>query len=119
MAEERQLLKCSERGDAIVIIVDAEQLTALEFTDRFDQQLKALVETQSAKTWVIDFQSVTFMVTPAVNTLLNVSKQIEQRGGRVMVTGLNANIRKVFTLMRLDEVIPISPSVEDAIRAAS
>ena len=89
----------------------------MDATDEFNQALLKLVSDRESKFWVLDFQNVTFMVTPALNTLVNVAKQIRERGGALALTGLNKNIAQVFSLMRLDEVFRIHPDVDAAVTA--
>ncbi len=105
------------RGSVLVVKVAAERMTDMDATDAFNDALDELLQSEQSKHWVIDFQSVTFMVTPAINTLVNLAKQIRQRGGGLALTGLNDNISQVFSLMRLDEVFAIHADVDAAVTA--
>ena len=105
------------RGSVLVVKVAADRMTDMDATDAFNDALTELLKSEQAAHWVIDFQRVTFMVTPAINTLVNVAKRIRQRGGVLALTGLNENISQVFSLMRLDEVFPIHPDVDAAVEA--
>ena len=109
------LITCSTRGGLLVVSVSADQLTAVRVADDFDEQLKALLDQRTEKLWVMDFQSVTFLVTPAVNALLVVSKTLQSRGGRLALTGLSKNIHQIFSLMRLDELLEICRDVDAAV----
>ncbi len=112
-----RLFQLSTRGPVVVVLISADQLTALDATDEFGEALLKLVNDRQSKFWVLDFQNVTFMVTPALNTLVNVAKLIRERGGALALTGLNKNIAQVFSLMRLDEVFGIHPDVDAAVNA--
>ena len=105
------------RGSVLVVKVAAERMTDMDATEEFNDALNALLKSEQVAHWVIDFQRVTFMVTPAINTLVNVAKRIRQRGGALALTGLNENISQVFSLMRLDEVFAIHPDVDAAVAA--
>ena len=107
------------RGSVLVVKVAADRMTDMDATDAFNDALSELLKSEHAAHWVIDFQRVTFMVTPAINTLVNIAKQIRQRGGALALTGLNENISQVFSLMRLDEVFAIHPDLDTAVAALS
>ena len=64
---------------------------------------------------MLDFRDVTFIVTPAINTLLSVMKHLRTAGGDLVLTGLNRDIRHIFELMRLDEVLTITPDEASAL----
>lgn len=109
------LFELEPRGPTLVLHVRAEQLTVVAATDRFDEGVRTLLAERSERNWVMDFRSVTFMVTPAVNSILVAHKHLSAAGGAIVLTGLSDNIRQIFALMRLDEVIPIASSVEGAV----
>lgn len=117
MAEPaKPVVELEPQGPALLLRVAAEQLTALRTVDEFGERLGAIVAERSERQFVVDFQGVTFMVTPAVNALLQANRQVKERGGRLAVCGLNANIQRVFTLMKLDRVLTIEPTREAALR---
>ena len=66
---------------------------------------------------VINFAGVDFMVTRVINILLVALKQIRRAGGEVYLAGMNANIRRVFDIMRLNVVFKIFDSEEEALAA--
>lgn len=88
--------------------VAADQLTALSALDQFDRELRALLPKLTQKRCVIDFQRVTFMVTPAINALLALQNHLKSRGGRLTVAGLSDPIRRVFELTKLDKAFEIA-----------
>lgn len=114
--EPQSILNVTQHDDVLLLDVAADQLTALQTVDTFAEQLTAIIEKRPEAWYVINFHDVTFMVTPAVNALLQASRQLKQRGGDLVVCGLNENIRRVFALMKLDRVIHIEPAPEAGLR---
>jgi anti-sigma B factor antagonist len=118
MAEsETPLFHLTPHGPVLQATIAAQHLTALDVADEFCDALHDLIESRREAYWLLDFQAVTFMVTPAVNALVNAAKQVRSRGGELAVTGLNKNIAQVFSLMRLDEVFGIHADVEAGVKA--
>ena len=109
-------IRTESRGGVLLLEVDARQLTALTAVDEFDRQLRQLLQHQTERSWIIDFHDVTFLVTPAINTLLVVLKKLRGDGGMLVLCGLNENIRRVFTLMKLDQVFVLRRDAAEALR---
>lgn len=118
-ASEKDLIHVSERNGILLVEVAAEQLTAVKAVDQFDHCMRELLEDFSQTTWLVDFRDVTFLVTPAVNTLLSLTKQLRARNGALILCGVNENIRRVFALMKLDRVFTIDEDVEAAMQRLS
>lgn len=114
---EAPLFQITPHGPVVQVTVAAQHLTALDVADEFGDTLRELIDSRREAYWLLDFQTVTFMVTPAVNALVNAAKQVRGRGGELAVTGLNKNIAQVFSLMRLEEVFGIHPDVDTGVRA--
>ena len=110
-----QVITVSERDGITVLRVEASQLTNLQTVDHFAEQLVTLVSAGNSDDYIVDFGGVTFIVTPAVNALLQAKKQATARDGRLVVVGLNENIRRVFQLMTLDRVLLLEPDLDAAV----
>lgn len=111
------IVEITPHGRTVLLSVAAGQLTALRTVDAFGDELAAVIDTRSESRFVIDFHGVTFMVTPAVNALLKASKQLKDRGGQLVVCGLNKNIEHVFKLMKLDRVLQIAADADAGLQS--
>lgn len=113
-----KLIVAIARPEVAELRVAAEQLTALAALDEFERELAALTPEITQNLCVIDFQRVTFMVTPAINALLTLHRLMKNRGGRLVLVGLSDPIRRVFELTKLDQTFEIADSAETVIAAA-
>ena len=109
------IIRIEPRGEALLLTVASGQLTILNAIDRFDHEMKELSQSRDERNWVLDFCDVTFIVTPAINTILVIMKRLRAQGGDLVLTGLNRDIRHIFELMRLDEVLTITDTVTAAL----
>lgn len=109
------LVSLAQRDGILVIRVAAEQLSALGVADRFDRELERLLESRAESRWVVDFGAVAFLVTPVIGTLIRVNNVLREKGGRLALCGLSANIRQVLRLVRLDESVAFAADVEEAV----
>jgi len=76
-------------------------------------RLLELVEARP-KQLVIDLAGVSYVDSSGVGTLVDVKRQMEKRGGRVTLVGLQERVRSVLEITRLDTFFTIKASVDEA-----
>ncbi len=92
------------------LIYDVSTVEAVE------EKIRSLLA-DTPENMVINFAGVDFMVTRVINILLVAQKQIRSAGGEVYLVGMNANIRRVFDIMRLNVVFKVFETEEEALAA--
>lgn len=114
---EPDMLKATAADNVLMVEVVAPQLNALRSVDRFAAQLEELSGERTEKIWVLDFAGVTFIVTQAIGALMVVHKRLRSQGGRLVIVGLTDSIRRVFQLIKLDQVFTLAATREEALAA--
>jgi anti-sigma B factor antagonist len=66
---------------------------------------------------VVDLAEAGFIDSTAIGVLVGALKRLEESGGSLVVVCTNENVRSIFELVGLDEVISLHPSRDDAISA--
>lgn len=66
---------------------------------------------------VVDLSAVGFMASIGIRTLLSAAKTVGRRGGRLVLAGANADVRKVLTVSGVDQVLPVHGDLEAALAA--
>lgn len=66
---------------------------------------------------VIDLSAADFIDSTAIGVLVGALKRLQDRGGSLAVVCTNDNIRNVFEIVGLDDMIPMYRSRDDAISA--
>ena len=66
---------------------------------------------------VFDASNVTFFDSASMGALLSVQKRLRQRGGQLVLTGLNRSVREVFQMVGFDMVFATFTDVSSAVRA--
>jgi anti-sigma B factor antagonist len=69
-----------------------------------------------ARVVVVDLTETTFLDSSALGALVGVEKRQQGTGTELRVACPAERLRRLFNISRLDEVIPVSASVEAAIR---
>lgn len=99
----------------LVVRLTARSLSALRVIDRLERELTELEQRRAEARWVLDFAGVTFIVTQAIGALMVLLKRLRTRGGELVIIGLTEPIRSVFRLMKLDQILPLADSREQAL----
>jgi anti-anti-sigma factor len=63
---------------------------------------------------VIDLSELTFIDSSGISALIKAGRETRARGGSVVVAAPTVNVRRVFEIVRLADVLSLEPSVEAA-----
>lgn len=66
---------------------------------------------------VIDLTGVTFMDSSGFGTLLGATRRLRPAGGGLHLAGANSTIQRMLRLTRLDSIMQLHESSEEAVRA--
>jgi len=84
--------------------------------ERIKEELLDLVDRAGHPKIIISFDNVKHISSAMLGTLMAVNKRVKDAKGEVRLTGINDQLMDVFKLTRLDKVLKIFKSVEDATR---
>jgi anti-anti-sigma factor len=101
-------------GETCVVTFSHDTFNRLEI-ERVRDQLRSLIENSPCCQFVIDFQHVTFMSSVILGVVMGIHLHICRRRGQLVLCGLAPHIFDIFKLMRLDHILTIVPTVDDAI----
>ena len=65
---------------------------------------------------VLAMASVTFIDSSGWGAIVSVLRRVQRSGGRLVVVGLQPELRQTFELIRLDRIIPPFETLEAALR---
>lgn len=85
--------------------------TAEELRQEVDKQFKMSM----AKNIIFDFKKITFMDSSGIGMIIGRYKCAHSMGGKLAVTGVSDDLKKIFTLSGLGRIINLFPSVKDAV----
>jgi len=100
-------------GIAVIGPADPVQIDINNLAD-FEASFAAQLE-DGDRDVVLDASRVEFFDSAGMGSLLGLQKIVQQRGGRMVVAGLNRSVAEVFHMIGFDMVFAIHP---DARRAA-
>ena len=102
-------------GDvAVVRFVDRKIIDAANIQELGDE-LFSLVEKDHKKILVLNFATVEFLSSAALNKLIILDKKLKGVGGKMRLCNLRPEIYDVFVITRLNQVFEIKSSENDAV----
>ena len=88
----------------------------LHFSPVLRTMLQAKVNSQ-CPALVLDFGDVEFIDSRGIATILEYLRDCADHGGTVCLAGLNATVKPIIDMVRLDTVMPIFETVPEAVAA--
>ena len=108
------LLQQESRGEFVVLTVTCETLEA-ENVRVFREELQPYMSSPSSV--VLDLRHVRFMDSSAVGAILSLRRSVQARGRAIALAGAGDAVFQILSLLHLDRLMGVYPSVEDAVRA--
>jgi anti-sigma B factor antagonist len=101
-------------GGAAVFIVEGQ--VDLHTSPELRSHLRTALVNKSTPL-VVDLKMVSFIDSSGLATLIEALKSVGSYGGKLRLCGLNADVRRLFELARLNEVFDLRDSRADATAA--
>lgn len=102
----------------------ADRPNVLPLTGEIDLDVSPSVATSLAamigdkpKTLVVDLAKVSYIDSSGLAVLIEAMQNVNKYGGKFALAGLQANVRPIFEIARLDQVFRIYPDVDAALAA--
>lgn len=106
-------LETQAQNDKAVLSVREERLDAHNSSELKELVLKTLEE--GGRHLVVVLDDVKFIDSSGLGALLSGYKNANQRGGTLVLCGLQPRVLSMFELTRLDRVFEIYPRLQDAL----
>ena len=88
----------------------------LHVSPRISASISAMIE-DKPKQVVVDLTKVTYIDSSGLAVLIEGMQNVEAYGGRFALVGLQAGVRPIFEIARLDQVFRIFPDAKSALAA--
>ena len=101
---------------SLVRFLDRKIIDAANIQELGDE-LFGLVEKEQRKNLLLNFASVEFLSSAALNKLIILDKKVKGAGGKMRLCNLKPEIYEVFAITRLNQLFDIKTTEQDAINA--
>ncbi len=116
MENQPPRLRASSQGDAIIVELSDKKILDEALINQIGKQLATIVAGQKAPKLVLDFVNVGHMSSSALGMLITLHKRVREKNGQLRLCNIRPSIYDVFLITRLNEVLGICASREEALR---
>ncbi|MBL7191739.1 STAS domain-containing protein [bacterium] len=106
MTKEPNIILETEAGTIWMRIEEVE--ASLKISDKTQEKIIAILEEKPAKL-AIDMHKVDFIDSAFLGVLISSFKEAKKQGTDIVLYNLRSNVRAIFSLTRLDTILPIFP----------
>lgn len=78
---------------------------------KYIQAITAKIEAYTPKLCILDFQDVTFMDSSGIAVVINALRNMTRIDGKLVISGMNAQPKKVFKASGIDKLIEIKEAI--------
>ncbi|MCH2200401.1 MAG: STAS domain-containing protein [Fuerstiella sp.] len=79
------------------------------------RELFALVDSDRRTEIILDFDLVEYLSSAALGKLITMHKKVSTAGGKLLLCNIHKDILEVFQLTRLDQVLTLCTTLDDAL----
>jgi len=114
-AQEKDILEIADDAGATVVSFRAASISAATDMDELHKRLQRYVEQTRPQRLIVDFTAVRFFSSTMLGLLVDLWKRLGQYGGRLVISGINPQLTRVFRITNLDRIFAFAPDREAAL----
>lgn len=114
MAEESQL-RVEQDGEVVVVGFNKPTLLNSYHVNETAKELYHLIEKQGCRWIVLDLSTIKILSSLTLGILLNARQKLENTGGKMVISGMDPKLSRVFKITHLDSVFEFFPDTSSAI----
>jgi len=80
------------------------------------ESLFKLVDEMAHRKLVIDFRAVSFLSSQMISVMIALDKKISSIDGKLILSGLKPNLKKIFVITKLDKVLTFTDNEGIAVK---
>jgi len=115
--DEKEPLKITTTQDVAVVDFQASSVSGVSGIEEISKRISEYILDNYPKKIVMDFSSVKFLSSQALGMLLDVWRKLQTYNGRVVISGINPQLHRVFKITNLDKIFKFYSDRESAIES--
>jgi len=108
MEQEQSRIKVEYGMNVTIVTFTEERIVDEEQIRELQESFGPIIEKNQDKELILNFINVKFMTSALLGLLVRIHKNICESGGRLRLSNLDSNLRKVFEITQLTKVFEIS-----------
>ena len=110
-----EMLDIREENDVFIISFKQASIGGIGEVERVASVLRGLIRDHNLCNMVVDFSAVSFFSSQMLGLLVDIWRRIKDQGGRLLISGINPQLMRVFRITHLDKLFDFYENTEAAI----
>ncbi len=110
-------LNIREVSGVTVITLGQRDVSSVLEIDKTSEIFVGYIKSNQPSKLIINFDDIKFFSSKALGMLLNGWKKIEAYGGKMIISGINPQLSRLFRITNLDKILKYYPDINSAIAA--
>jgi anti-sigma B factor antagonist len=110
-------LEIISRGNVAVVSFKATSISNYEGIDAAATHIREFLDEHRPTMVVFDFEQVKFFSSQVLGLLLEIRARLGELGGEVVISAINPQLHRVFTITNLDRIFRFFPDRQSALAA--
>ena len=102
----------------VLVLTVKGNLVQKDDTDKLQSRLVEIIENKS-KYVVMDLKHVSIITSLGIGGVIRALRTVKESGGDLKLSAVNASVKKVFDITKLNELIEIHETSDDAVKSFS
>ena len=115
--EEKTDVEITIEQDVAVVVFKATSISNVQKISVVSEQIKKFIAEKSPKSVVFDFGEVKFFSSQVLGILLDIRDRLKSYNGEVVISAIDPQLHRVFTITNLDKIFRFFPDKESAVKA--
>lgn len=117
MSDDQTSVKISTEDDVTLVTFGSVSISGAGDVEKVSKQVDTFISENHPGKIVFDFQQVKFLSSLALGLLLKAWQRLQEYDGRVVISGIDPQLHRVFKITNLDKIFKFFPNPQSAIDA--
>ncbi len=113
--DEKQTVEITVNEDVTVVAFTSACISGVEEVQAASEKVTRFISENYPKKIVIDFQQVKFFTSQTLGLLMDIWRRLKDYNGRVVISGINPQLHRVFKITNLDKIFEFYPDRRSAL----
>lgn len=118
MAEEIGL-EITEQANTVIVAFQFASISDVDRIADISNKIKEFIDANQPHRLLFDFEGVKFFSSQVLGLLLDIRARLQKHDGKVVISGINPQLYRVFRITNLDKVFEFFPDRESAVKINS
>jgi len=110
-------MEITRDGEIAVVAFKSGCISDIEGIAAAGRQIKEFIENDKPKRLIFDFAEVRFFSSQVLGLLLDVRARLQKDEGKVVISGINPQLHRVFKITNLDKIFQFFEDRQSAVKA--